>query len=300
MVFANEIKPSTRERLRNCARHKHRAKRFDLISMSKEHVWAILECTGGGYSNTCQVHFHSNSGSYSTAKSIRATTTKFVVFCDDYSVLKWSVNAPQRPAKDDKLVLYNMWSFEDNEFVRRARFVLDEAHTVLATFELGAFEDVDERARLIQLMRHPVMSFDAASEKVVAFDRMLCRALDEDGHLPLWHKICCDRSVTYGDGGFSDLKFPVLASGSALALSAAKRTALVDELHKLGEERGDYHEREPVLDIIDPALHALLLGIANADDTSVGSLDAQRQLATLREGVAQKTCTCCRVPVRLR
>jgi hypothetical protein len=227
------------------------------------HVWAIMECDRTR-TLRCNVHPHQQ---------------KFVIFCDDYNIVKWLVGAQPAPSSDETLLLRNSWSFENGQFVRRARFVMNEDHVIVATFDLGAFELADERARLIQLMHEA--SFEAASEKIVAFDRMLCQALSGAGHLPLWHRIISDRTVTYGDGGESDLHFPVLASGAALTLSSIKRTQLVDELHKLGEERGDYHEREPVLDIIDPALHALLLPIADADDTSVGALDAQRQLATL-------------------
>jgi hypothetical protein len=83
----------------------------------------------------------------------------------------------------------------------------------------------------------------------------------------------------------SFLQYPVLCSGVGLAISEAKRKQLLSELQNLAELRNDHHEREPVCDIIDPALHALLLPVPHIDDENVAFIELTRAISTIKQHV---------------
>ena len=66
-------------------------------------------------------------------------------------------------------------------------------------------------------------------------------------------KVGWDRDVFYGDGGSAALVYPLFYS-RCLAVPDEIKTALINDLTALGEDRKDWHDECPVLDIIDPDL----------------------------------------------
>ncbi|KRX07034.1 hypothetical protein PPERSA_08711 [Pseudocohnilembus persalinus] len=67
-------------------------------------------------------------------------------------------------------------------------------------------------------------------------------------------KLASDRDFSYGDGGYCKKLFPVYGCKS-LDFPKEQRQKFVEQLLKLGEERQDWHENCPVMDIIDPELN---------------------------------------------
>ncbi|CAF1212031.1 unnamed protein product [Didymodactylos carnosus] len=79
--------------------------------------------------------------------------------------------------------------------------------------------------------------------------------VDQDGY----YRPFPDEPVTYGDGGYCNMKFPVLVYNN-ISLSEGhiveeSRERLLNVFYKMNEERKDFHEYpSPVEDIIDPDL----------------------------------------------
>ncbi|CAF1106342.1 unnamed protein product [Didymodactylos carnosus] len=70
------------------------------------------------------------------------------------------------------------------------------------------------------------------------------------------YRICGDRQVEYGDGGQSDLVYPIWIN-ERLSFPEHRRQRLTRRLLELNEQRQDFHpEPSPVEDIIDPDLLA--------------------------------------------
>ena len=67
-------------------------------------------------------------------------------------------------------------------------------------------------------------------------------------------KIGNDEEVEYGEGGFLLICTP-LYYNKQLAINLNVKHEVTKQLNKLGEERNDWHEECPVLDIIDPDLN---------------------------------------------
>ncbi|OMJ87493.1 hypothetical protein SteCoe_10829 [Stentor coeruleus] len=80
-------------------------------------------------------------------------------------------------------------------------------------------------------------------------------------------KIGCDKFARYGDGGASWLIYP-LYYAEELQLSSHFRQRLTQKLNQIGEIRKDWHEKCPVLDIIDPDLAPNYYYSSNQDHIS--------------------------------
>ncbi len=102
----------------------------------------------------------------------------------------------------------------------------------------------------------PIEAIDVAVE----FDRFTAAGLPL-----LFNGVMGDNLFEYGDGGHSDLRYPVL---EALPLGFQGRLELRDLLHRLSQARNDRHVNEPVIDIIDPNLHPLRLPPPSDGDSS--------------------------------
>ena len=120
-----------------------------------------------------------------------------------------------------------------------------------------------------------MMAFDRAwcKEGIVPLVRSALRLLHgqtdvraTSGLPQQFYRISGDRNVYYGDGGASTLNYPVV-EGAVLLSSNKTRVGLLRELRLLGEESQDWHEKEPLLDLIDPNLFPLRL--PEPDDESM-------------------------------
>ena len=62
-----------------------------------------------------------------------------------------------------------------------------------------------------------------------------------------------DFKCEHGDGGVAHLKFPIYTIAD-LGLSAKANRGLCNNLHRIGAQRNDWHDCEPIQNIIDPDL----------------------------------------------
>jgi hypothetical protein len=133
---------------------------------------------------------------------------------------------------------------------KRRTLSLENDHASVMLAELGFSLSRAETAQFVREARAKRVPM-AAVELAVEFDRRACAGV------PLLHNfVMGDHVFEYGDGGHSELRFPVL---EVAMLDFVERVELRNLLHELSAARNDRHVNEPVIDIVDPNLHPLLL-----------------------------------------